>query len=78
MTGTACKVYDSLSMEQSSDYDVVKDSISRAYERVPEFYRQHRGYKNKQIKLMLNLLEIKNSSLIDDVIHSKLMVVRTT
>ena len=34
--------------------------------------------KTKQIKLMLNLLEKKNSPLIDGVIHSKLMVVMTT
>ena len=72
LTGTECNVYDSLSIEQSSDYNVVKDSILRAYECVPELYSvQFRGLKNKQIKLMLNLLEKKNSSLIDGVILNK-------
>ena len=39
LTGTARKIYDSLTTEQSSNYDVVKDSILRAYECVSEFYR---------------------------------------
>ena len=48
LTGTACKVYDSLSAEDSSNYDLVKDCILMAYERTPEFYRQQfRGYKKQ-------------------------------
>ncbi|XP_028855030.1 uncharacterized protein LOC114801180 [Denticeps clupeoides] len=36
----AQEVYSSLSLQQSSDYDVVKTSILNAYELVPEAYRQ--------------------------------------
>ena len=39
LIGTARKVYDSLSIEQSSDCDLVKDYILRVYESIPEFYR---------------------------------------
>ena len=40
LTVTARKVYDLLFTEDNSDYDLVKDYILRAYERIPEFYRQ--------------------------------------
>jgi len=36
----ACEVYSTLSVEQSSDYDLVKREILRAYKLVPEAYRQ--------------------------------------
>ena len=39
LVGKAQRVYSSLSIEQSSDYDVVKSAILRAYELVPEAYR---------------------------------------
>ena len=48
LTGTARKVFDSLSVEDSLDYDLVKDSILSASERIPEFYRQQfRGYRKQ-------------------------------
>lgn len=46
LVGRAQDLYVSLSVEQSSCYDTVKSAILRAYELVPEAYRQHfRHYK---------------------------------
>ena len=48
LTGTSRKLYDSLSVEDSSNYDLVKDSILRAYEHIQKFYRQQfRSYTKK-------------------------------
>ena len=38
--GKAREIYTQLSLEQSSDYDTVKEFILKAYEMVPEAYRQ--------------------------------------
>ena len=38
--GKAREIYTRLSLEQSSDYDIVKDLILKPYELVPEAYRQ--------------------------------------
>ena len=38
--GKAREIYTQLSLEQSSDYDKVKELILKAYELVPEAYRQ--------------------------------------
>ena len=38
--GKAREIYTQLSLEQSSDYDTVKECILKAYELVPEAYRQ--------------------------------------
>ena len=38
--GKAREIYTQLSLEQSSDYDTVKEFILKAYELVPEAYRQ--------------------------------------
>ena len=38
--GKAREIYTQLSLEQSSDYDKVKELILKAYELVPETYRQ--------------------------------------
>ena len=38
--GKALEIYTQLSLEQSSDYDKVKELIFKAYELVPEAYRQ--------------------------------------
>ena len=38
--GKAREVYSALSVDQSSDYDVVKGAILKAYELVPKAYRQ--------------------------------------
>ena len=39
LVGKSQQVYSSLSIEQGSDYSVVKSAILRAYELVPEAYR---------------------------------------
>uniref|UniRef100_A0AAY4D6X3 CCHC-type domain-containing protein n=1 Tax=Denticeps clupeoides TaxID=299321 RepID=A0AAY4D6X3_9TELE len=51
LVGKAQEVYSSLSLQQSSDYDVVKTSILNAYELVPEAYRQRfrKSRKGEQI-----------------------------
>ena len=40
LVGKAQEIYGSLSVEQSSNYDHVKEAILKAYELVPEVYRQ--------------------------------------
>ena len=40
LIGKAREVYSALSVEQSTAYDLVKSKILRAYELVPEAYRQ--------------------------------------
>ena len=48
LTGKAQEVYSALPIEQSSDYKLVKAAILRAYEQVPEAYRQKFRNTNKQ------------------------------
>ena len=45
--GKAAEVYLALSSEQSSDYDIVKKEILKAYELVPKAYRQKFGAYKK-------------------------------
>ena len=46
LIGKAAEVYSALSLAESSDYDKVKDTILKAYQLVPEAYRQRfRKYK---------------------------------
>jgi len=46
LVGKAREVYSTMSIEQSSQYDLVKKAILKAYELVPEAYRQNfRNYK---------------------------------
>ena len=46
LVGKAREIYSALSLEQSSQYDLVKKAILKAYELVPEAYRQNfRNYK---------------------------------
>ena len=72
LTGTARKVYDSLPVEDSSNYDIVKDSILRTYECIPEFYRQQfRSYRKQVNQTYVEFSEEKSSSLIDGVILKK-------
>lgn len=40
LTGNAAEVYSALSVAESSDYEHVKSVILRAYEFIPEAYRQ--------------------------------------
>lgn len=49
LTGKAQEVFSSLSEEESVDFKLVKIAILRAYELVPEAYRQRfRGYKKPE------------------------------
>ena len=41
LVGKAQEAYSALRIEQSSNYDLVKEVILKAYELVPEAYRQH-------------------------------------
>ncbi|VDI24763.1 Hypothetical predicted protein [Mytilus galloprovincialis] len=44
--GKAAEIYSALPSEKSSDYDTVKQEVLKAYELVPEAYRQKfRSYK---------------------------------
>ena len=46
LIGKAAEMYSALSLAESSDYDKVKDTILKAYQLVPEAYRQRfRKYK---------------------------------
>ena len=47
LTGKAQEVYSALPVEQSSDYKLVKAAILKAYEQVPEAYRQKFRTKKK-------------------------------
>ena len=48
LTGKAREVYSALSVEQSSRYDSVKSEILKAYEPVPEAYRQQFRNSHKE------------------------------
>ena len=63
LVGKAQEIYGSLSVEQSSNYEHVKEAILKAYELVPEAYRQ-----NMIVKHMLNLRGKKRTYSIDGVI----------
>ena len=49
LVGKAQEIYSALSVEQSSDYEIVKARILQAYELVPEAYRQKFRNISKQI-----------------------------
>ena len=49
LTGKAREIYSALSVEQSSRYDTVKSAIMKAYELVPEAYRQQFRGSQRQI-----------------------------
>ena len=49
LVGKAREVYSSMTVEQSAQYELVKSTILKAYELVPEAYRQHfRSSKKKE------------------------------
>ena len=48
LTGKAQEVYSALPVEQSKNYAVVKSAILKAYEQVPEAYRQKFRNAKKQ------------------------------
>ncbi|VDI30225.1 Hypothetical predicted protein [Mytilus galloprovincialis] len=57
LEGKAVEIYSALPSEKSSDYDTVKQVVLKAYELVPEAYRQKfRSYKKFDSQPMWNLL----------------------
>ena len=50
LVGKAREVYSAMSVEQSSQYDLVKKAVLKAYELVPEAYRQNFRNSRKQDK----------------------------
>ena len=70
--GKAREIYTQLSLEQSSDYDKVKELILKAYELVPEPIGRNLGIAEKKMaRRMLNLLEQKNNYLTDGSLQRK-------
>ena len=68
--GKARDIYTQLSLEQSSDYDKVKEVIFKAYELVPEAYRQK--FRNcRKENDQTYLLEQKNNYLTDGALQRK-------
>ena len=63
--GKARDVYAALSLSDSADYDIVKKEILKAYEWVPEKYRERFRQWRKKVRLIWNLLENKSCGLID-------------
>ena len=72
LIGKAREIYIQLGVEQSHHYETVKELILKGYELVPEAYRQKfRNCKKILTRLMLNLLEAKNSYLTDGAVLRK-------
>ena len=72
LIGKAREIYIQLGVEQSHHYETVKELILKGYELVPEAYRQKfRNCKMILTTLTLNLLEAKNSYLIDGAVLRK-------
>ena len=72
LIGKAREIYTQLGVEQSHHYETAKELILKGYELVPEAYRQNLEIVKKILtRLMLNLLEAKNSYLIDGAVLRK-------
>ena len=62
LLGKAREVYSALSVDQSSDYDVVKTAILKAYELVPEAYRQQfRGCRKEESQTYVEFARTKEN-----------------
>ena len=73
LKGKANKTYTALSPEQTSDYQFAKESILKAYQLIPEAYRQKfRNYKKENDKRMWNLVERKKDCWIGGAIVKRL------
>ena len=71
LKGKAQEIYTSLSLEDSSDYDTLKEAILKAYELVPEAYRQKfRKYRKQEGKTHVEFAREKEN-LFDRWCHSK-------
>ena len=69
LVGKAQEIYGSLSVEQSSNYEHVKEAILKAYELVPEAYRQKfRNYLKYDSKTHVEFAREKKTYSIDGVI----------
>ena len=69
LVGKAQEIYGSLSVEQSSNYEHVKEAILKAYELVPEAYRQKfRNYLKYDSKTHVEFAREKRTYSIDGVI----------
>ena len=69
LVGKAQKIYGSLSVEQSSNYEHVKEAILKAYELVPEAYRQtFRNYLKYNSKTHVEFVRERRTYSIDGVI----------
>ena len=69
LIGKAREIYTQLGVEQSHHYETVKELILKGYELVPEAYLKI--VKKILTRLMLNLLETKNSYLIHGAVQRK-------
>ena len=60
LTGRAQEVYTTLSLEQSADYKIVKATIMKTYEQVPEAYRQNfRNLRKTESQTYLEYARVK-------------------
>jgi hypothetical protein len=60
LKGKACDIYPSLSAEQTSNYQVVKATLLKGYQLVPEAYRQKfRDYKKESDKTFVEFAREK-------------------
>ena len=72
LIGKAREIYTQLGVEQSHHYETVKELILKGYELVPEAYDKNLEIVKKILtRLTLNLLETKNSYLIDGAVLRK-------
>ena len=75
LIGKACEVHPALSVEQSSDYDLVKREILQAYKLVPEAYCQRfRDAKCQDNQTYMEFARDKRPCLISGVPRSKLVI----
>ncbi len=69
LTGKAQEVCATLSLEDSLKYDAVKAAILRAYELVPEAYRQRLGVTKRVLAKRLSSLQEKRVSYLTNGAH---------
>ena len=70
--GKAREIYTQLSLEQCSDYDKVKELILKAYELVPEAYRQKfRSCRKENDQTHAEFARTKNNYLTDGALQRK-------
>ena len=71
--GMVAEAYSAPSSEHSSDYDIVKKDILKAYELVPEAYRHTiRAYKKYESQTYVEFVREKENCLISGSLQRKL------